>query len=141
MTRISKLYVVSSMLAALALSANGAVAKGGNHGGGSSAGNTVATGTPKTSKQTAKSGTGAGKAKFNEFTIKKTTDSASPNLFKSTAKETHYKQGTIVMRKDGGGPTVGTRSDTSYDKSGKGGSGNQPSESTGLNGKIEYQYK
>ena len=70
MTRISKIYVVSSMLAALALSANAAIAKGGNHGGGSSAGNAV-TGSTNTSKQTVKSGAGAGKAKFNEFTIKK----------------------------------------------------------------------
>jgi hypothetical protein len=60
MTRISKIYVVSSMLAALALSANAAIAKGGSHGGGSSAGSAV-TGTTNS----------AGKAKFNEFTIKK----------------------------------------------------------------------
>jgi type VI secretion system secreted protein Hcp len=135
MTRISKIYVVSSMLAALALSANAAIAKGGNHGGGSSAGNAV-TGTTNTSKQTA--GTGAGKAKFNEFTIKKTTDSASPKLFKNAVKGTHYKQAKIVTRKAGGATTT---SGTSYDKSGKGGSGNQPKESIEFNyGKVEYKY-
>ena len=95
MTRISKIYVVSSMLAALALSANAAIAKGGNHGGGSSAGNAV-TGTTNT-----------GKAKFNEFTVKKTTDSASPKLFKNAVKGTHYKKVTIVSRKAGGPPPGG----------------------------------
>jgi hypothetical protein len=96
MTRISTLCVVSSTLTVLALFANAV-----NHAGGSSAGPAV-TGTTNTLNAT--SGAGAGKAKFNEFTIKKTTDSASPNLFKSTAKGTHYKQGKIVTRKAGGPP-------------------------------------
>jgi hypothetical protein len=96
MTRISKIYVVSSMLAALALSANAAIAKGGSHGGGSSAGNAVT--------RTTNTSTGAGKAKFNEFTVKKTTDSASPKLYKNAVKGTHYKQAKIVTRK-AGGPT------------------------------------
>jgi hypothetical protein len=129
MTRISTLCVVSSTLTVLALFANAAIA-GGNHAGGSSAGPAV-TGTTNTLNAT--SGAGAGKAKFNEFTIKKTTDSASPNLFKSTATGTHYKKATIVMRKAGGNTTSGT----SYDKSGKGGS----NESVEFNyGKVEYKY-
>jgi type VI secretion system secreted protein Hcp len=116
-------------LTVLALFANAAIA-GGNHAGGSSAGPAV-TGTTNTLNAT--SGAGAGKAKFNEFTIKKTTDSASPNLFKSTATGTHYKKATIVMRKAGGDTTSGT----SYDKSGKGGS----NESVEFNyGKVEYKY-
>lgn len=81
MTRISILYVVSSMLAALALSANGAIAKdGGNHGGGSD----------------------AGKTKFNELAIKKTTDKASPVFFQKAVKGTHYKSTKIYVRKAGG---------------------------------------
>ena len=47
-------------------------------------------------------GAGAGKIKFNEFNIKKTTDSASPTLFKSCASGSHYKKATIEMRKAGG---------------------------------------
>ena len=82
MARISILYVVSSMLAALALSANGAIAKdGGNHGGGSD----------------------AGKTKFNELAIKKTTDKASPIFMQQKAvKGTHYKSTKIYVRKAGG---------------------------------------
>jgi type VI protein secretion system component Hcp len=75
MTRISILYVVSSMLAALALSANGAIAKGGgNHGGGSD----------------------AGKTKVNEISIKKTSDKASPGSFRNNGK--HIKNGKLYVR-------------------------------------------
>jgi type VI secretion system secreted protein Hcp len=49
-------------------------------------------------------GAGAGKIKFNEFTIKKTTDSASPNFFKNCCTGTHYGAVTIEMRKAGGDP-------------------------------------
>jgi hypothetical protein len=86
MARISILYVVSSMLAALALSANGAIAKGGgSHGGGSD----------------------AGKTKSNELAIKKTTDKASPVFIQQKAvKGTHYKSVKIQVRK-AGGTTVG----------------------------------
>ena len=48
-------------------------------------------------------GAGAGKIKFNEFTIKKTTDKASPTFFKNCCAGAHYKTVTIEMRKAGGG--------------------------------------
>ena len=44
-------------------------------------------------------GAGAGKIKFNEFTIKKTADSASPAFFKNCAVGAHYKEVTLEMRK------------------------------------------
>ena len=47
-------------------------------------------------------GAGAGKAKFNEFTIKKTVDSASPAFFKNCVTGAHYKTVTLTMRKAGG---------------------------------------
>jgi|GEM_PF-1376130 len=47
-------------------------------------------------------GAGAGKAKFNEFTIKKTVDSASPLFFKNCVTGAHYKNVTLSMRKAGG---------------------------------------
>ncbi len=52
-------------------------------------------------------GAGAGKIKFNEFTIKKTTDQASPAFFKNCATGSHYKNVTLAMRKAGGDPTKG----------------------------------
>jgi len=51
-------------------------------------------------------GAGAGKIKFNEFTIKKTTDKASPLFFKNCCVGSHYKTVTIEMRKAGGDPTA-----------------------------------
>jgi len=50
----------------------------------------------------ASAGAGAGKIKFNEFTIKKTTDSASPLFFKNCVAGAHYKTVTLAMRKAGG---------------------------------------
>lgn len=50
-------------------------------------------------------GAGAGKIKFNEFTIKKTSDKASPLFFKNCCVGAHYKTVTIEMRKAGGDPT------------------------------------
>lgn len=47
-------------------------------------------------------GAGSGKIKFNEFTIKKTSDSASPNFFKNCCAGAHYKEVLIEMRKAGG---------------------------------------
>jgi type VI secretion system Hcp family effector len=47
-------------------------------------------------------GAGAGKTKFNEFTIKKPTDLASPKFFKNCCIGAHYKTVTISMRKSGG---------------------------------------
>jgi len=49
-------------------------------------------------------GAGAGKIKFNEFTIKKQTDTASPWFFKNCCAGAHYKTVTIEMRKSGGDP-------------------------------------
>jgi type VI protein secretion system component Hcp len=49
-------------------------------------------------------GAGAGKVKFNEFTIKTTTDSASPAFFTNGAVGAHYKTVTIEVRKAGGSP-------------------------------------
>ena len=46
-------------------------------------------------------GAGAGKVKFNEFTIKKTSDQASPAFFKNCCAGAHYKTVTISMRKSG----------------------------------------
>ena len=49
-------------------------------------------------------GAGAGKIKFNEFTIKKTSDSASPVFFKNCVVGAHYTNVIITMRKSGGDP-------------------------------------
>src|SRR2546423_15604039 len=38
-------------------------------------------------------GAGAGKVKFNEFTIKKTADKASAVLFQNCAQGVHYEKG------------------------------------------------
>lgn len=48
-------------------------------------------------------GAGAGKIKFNEFTIKKTTDSASPAFFQDSLTG-NDGQPVIEMRKAGGDP-------------------------------------
>src|SRR5262249_27608195 len=50
-------------------------------------------------------GAGAGKIKFNEFTIKKTSDKASPAFFRNCVAGAHYKTVTLEMRKAGGDPT------------------------------------
>jgi type VI secretion system secreted protein Hcp len=49
-------------------------------------------------------GAGAGKIKFNEFTITKTTDSASPLFFLKAATGEHIPKVTLEMRKAGGDP-------------------------------------
>jgi type VI secretion system secreted protein Hcp len=51
-------------------------------------------------------GAGAGKIKFNEFTIKKTSDASSPTFFKNCVAGSHYKTVTITMRKAGGDPST-----------------------------------
>ena len=95
-------------------------------------------------------GAGAGKVKFNEFTIKKTTDSASPAFFKNSATGTHYNTVTLEMRKAGGDPqssgqtflkyTFGTVFTTKIDWSGPGDEG--PEESiTFVYGKLSVEYK
>jgi type VI secretion system secreted protein Hcp len=57
-----------------------------------------------TTMGSATNGVGAGKAKFNEFTIKKTSDSASPTFFKNCVAGAHYEKVTLEMRKAGGDP-------------------------------------
>jgi len=52
----------------------------------------------------ATSGAGGGKAKLNEFSIKKIIDSASPAFFKNCVAGAHYKKVTLEMRKSGGDP-------------------------------------
>jgi type VI secretion system secreted protein Hcp len=47
-------------------------------------------------------GAGAGKIKFNEFTIKRTTDKCSPDFFFNSCIGSHYKNVYIEMRKSGG---------------------------------------
>src|SRR5262245_16038991 len=50
----------------------------------------------------ATSGAGSGKIKFNEFNIKKPTDSASTLFFKNCALGAHYSKVVLSMRKSGG---------------------------------------
>jgi type VI protein secretion system component Hcp len=50
------------------------------------------------------SGAGGGKAKLNEFSIKKVVDSASPAFFKNCVAGAHYKKVILEMRKAGGDP-------------------------------------
>jgi type VI secretion system secreted protein Hcp len=94
-------------------------------------------------------GGGAGKVKFNEFTIKKTTDSASPAFFKNTVTGAHYKTVKLEMRKAGGDSqssgqvflkyTFGTVFTTKIDWSGPGDEG--PEESiTFVYGKLSVEY-
>jgi type VI secretion system secreted protein Hcp len=81
----------------------------------------------------ATSGAGAGKAKFNEFEITKTTDRASPQFFKNCVAGIHYKKVQLAMRKAGGDPntagkeflryTFGTVFTTGIDWSGPGDEG------------------
>ena len=47
-------------------------------------------------------GAGAGKAKFNEFTIKKGVDRASPALFLACGQGCHFPECTLTIRKAGG---------------------------------------
>src|SRR5437588_9037878 len=46
-------------------------------------------------------GAGAGKVKFNEFTIKKTTDKATPLFFRVSATGDHFPTATLYIRKAG----------------------------------------
>ncbi len=50
----------------------------------------------------ATSGAGAGKIKFNEFTITKFVDKSSPTLFKYEASGTHFEKLVLTVRKAGG---------------------------------------
>jgi type VI secretion system secreted protein Hcp len=51
-------------------------------------------------------GAGAGKAKFNQFQIKKTVDSASPTLFSAVGLGVHFPTVTLVVRKAGGSKAI-----------------------------------
>jgi type VI secretion system secreted protein Hcp len=95
-------------------------------------------------------GAGAGKIKFNEFSIKKTTDVNSPAFFKNCAAGAHYKNVTIAMRKSGGDPSRTTGAylvfqfetvfTTKIDWSGPGDEG--PEESiTFVYGKLNITYR
>lgn len=95
-------------------------------------------------------GAGAGKIKFNEFTVTKTSDSASPLFFKNTATGAHYKTVVLEMRKAGGDPktsgkpflkfTFETVFTTKINWSGPGDEG--PEESiTFVYGKLSVQYQ
>jgi type VI secretion system secreted protein Hcp len=53
----------------------------------------------------ATTGAGAGKIKFNEFTIKKPTDQASPIFFKDCVLGIHYSLVVVAIRKAGGSAT------------------------------------
>ena len=55
----------------------------------------------KTTIGSATGGAGAGKVKFNEFTIKKTTDSASPVFFQKCAAGVHIREAALSVRKAG----------------------------------------
>jgi type VI secretion system secreted protein Hcp len=46
-------------------------------------------------------GAGTGKVKFNEFTITKTADTASPKLFQTMATGSHFKKAILTVRKAG----------------------------------------
>ncbi len=94
-------------------------------------------------------GAGAGKVKFNEFTIHKTSDSASPVFFKNLVSGAHYKNVILEMRKSGGDPkspgqpfltyTFGTVFTTKIDWSGPGDEG--PEENiTFVYGTLEIKY-
>ena len=54
----------------------------------------------------ASGGAGAGKVKFNEFTIKRRTDKASPVLFRNCCVGAHYQEVNIAIRKAGGDPVT-----------------------------------
>jgi type VI secretion system secreted protein Hcp len=51
-------------------------------------------------------GAGSGKVKFNEFTIKKTTDWASTIFFKNCVTGAHYAKVVVAIRKSGGSTAV-----------------------------------
>ena len=50
------------------------------------------------------SGSGAGKASFQDISVTKYIDKATPDLLRSTAKGTHHGQATLIVRKAGDKP-------------------------------------
>lgn len=83
-------------------------------------------------------GAGAGKAKFNEFAIKKATDVASPVFARNCASGTHYKAVTVELRHTGSTDTTVIRYAlkdaliTSYATSAGGTSADPPTETVSL---------
>ena len=51
-------------------------------------------------------GAGGGKTKFNEFNVKKPTDSASAIFFRNCCSGMHYKSAIVAIRKAGGDATA-----------------------------------
>jgi type VI secretion system secreted protein Hcp len=101
---------------------------------------------PTGSTQSHGSGGGAGKVKFNEFTIKKTTDKSSPLLFQKCATGEHIPKAVLFIRKAGAGKSaVYTFTNvliSSYQSGGHGHSDPTPVESVSLNfTKIEVKYE
>ena len=93
-------------------------------------------------------GAGAGKIKFNEFTIKKPVDASTPEFFKNCCAGSHYKNVTISLRKAGGENSgrpylvykFGTVFTTKIDWSSSGDKG--PTETiTFAYGKLNVEYK
>jgi type VI secretion system secreted protein Hcp len=50
------------------------------------------------------SGSGSGKASFQDISLTKYIDAASPDLMKSTAKGTHHPEAKLIIRKAGDTP-------------------------------------
>lgn len=90
-------------------------------------------------------GAGSGKVKFNEFTVKKMTDKASPVLQQALATGRHFRTVKIQMRKAGGDPNQFTSyefNDVAVTKAAWSGPGNEgPEESiTFVYGKMDTRY-
>ena len=51
-------------------------------------------------------GAGAGKAKFQEFTIEKAVDSTTPRFLKTLATGTHFANVELIARRSGGAGSV-----------------------------------
>src|SRR5579872_328938 len=89
-------------------------------------------------------GAGAGKVKFNEFTITKLVDKSSPTLFKDEATGTHFEKVVLTVRKAGGTQdyltiTMGTVFVSHYSH---GSSGGIPTETISFEvGTIQMNYK
>ena len=93
------------------------------------------------------SGGGAGKVKFNEFTITRKVDKASAQLFLHCANGKHFPSGIIVVRKAGKGQQEFLKYKltnvvvSSYQTASNGGKNTTPQENITLNfTKIEFEH-
>ena len=92
----------------------------------------------------ATSGAGAGKVKFNEFTITKLVDKSSPTLFKDLSSGEHFDKIVLTVRKAGGTQdyltiTMGTVFVSHYSQSS---TGDIPTETINFEfGNIRIDYK